>query len=199
MAKDPKPSNRMPLGAITPPRQEVTRPERNAGWLVLLALGVLSGVWIALAMTTFFVGPAEWDDNQYCDLAALPRPNAAVPNRYVHIWTLRIFYLLMDSRRTAAALYSALAVVGMMWVAYFLGRRISGEAGGLLAAVLTPLHPVLLKYLTVPYSDEPMGLWSGVALVCAVSARETRSAHWRWGAVAAAGWSCFMAVKCKET
>ncbi|MCK4659643.1 MAG: glycosyltransferase family 39 protein [Phycisphaerae bacterium] len=167
--------------------------------MAILALVVFSVVWLALAMTVFFVGPAEWDDNQYCDIAAAPRANAHVPNRYAHIWTLRVFYLLMESRQSAAALYSALTVVGLMWVAYFVGRRISGPACGLIAALLMPFYPVLLKYLTVPYSDEPMALWSGVALLCALLAAETSSSRTRWITVLASGMCCLLSVKCKET
>jgi hypothetical protein len=170
----------------------------HAPW-ALLALAVLSITWVVLAFTVFFVGPAEWDDNQYCDMAAVPRPNDWVPNRYVHIWTLRVLYLFMDSRRHAAVLCAALSVVGLMWVAYFLGRRMGSTVGGVLAAFLMPLYPVLLKYVTVPYCDEPMAFWSGMALVGAVLAGEMRSGRARGGAVAAAGLCCFLAVKCKET
>jgi hypothetical protein len=186
-------------GAAASPISATEQPAHPHSALALLALAVLSGVWLALAMTAFFVGPAEWDDNQYCNLAAIPSPNASVPNRYVHVWTLRIFYLLMDSRRTAAGLYSALTVVGLMWVAYFVGRRMSGSGGGLLAALLMPLYPMLLKYLTVPYCDEPMTLWSGVALACALLASEMSVNRPRGLAVAAAGLGCFLSVKCKET
>ena len=106
-----------------PSSADVSEPalgERPAPWVYLVLVG-LSLLWLGLAMKTFFVGPAEWDDNQYCGLAAVPRANTHVPNRYVHIWTLRVFYLLMSDRRTAAALYSALTVIGLMWVAYALG------------------------------------------------------------------------------
>lgn len=184
---------------VATPSLRTNAQGRSTGFLVIVILVALSAAWLALAMTTFFVGPAEWDDNQYCDMAAMPRPNTWVPNRYVHIWTLRVFYLLMESRQTAAGLYSALTVVGLMWVAYFVGRRMNGPVCGLIAALLMPFYPVLLKYMTVPYCDEPMILWSGVALVCALLAGETQSARTRWMAVVASGLFCFMSVKCKET
>lgn len=200
MSKTRRPGpNRDRQGATTAPTLAVERRTQGRQAIVILTLVLLSGLWIALSMTVFFVGPAEWDDNQYCDVAAVPRSSTWVSNRYVHIWTLRFFYLLMESRQIAAGLYSALVVVGLIWVAYFLGRRMSGPAGGLVAALLMPLYPVLLKYMTVPYCDEPMILWSGVALVCALLAGETESSRARWMAIAASGLFCFMSVKCKET
>jgi len=174
-------------------------PGGAGGVLAVVVLCLASTVWITLGMTTFFVGPAEWDDNQYCDIASMPRPSSWVPNRYVHIWTLRTFYFLMESRPVAAGLYSALTVVGMMWIGFSVGRRMSGPGCGLIAALLMPLYPVLLKYMTVPYCDEPMILWSGVALVCALLASDAQRSGTRWTVVAACGLFCFMSVKCKET
>ena len=186
-------------GSVPVPGGVSLRPSRLRPMLAIVTLCVLSAVWITLAMTVLFVGPAEWDDVKYCDIAALPRADTFVPNRYVHIWTLRLFYLLVGSMRPAAGLYSALTVVGMMWVGYFVGRRMSGPGCGLIAAVLMPFYPVLLRYLTVPYSDEPMALWSGAALLCALLAGEEAPARRRWAAVVASGLFCLMAVKCKET
>lgn len=166
---------------------------------VWVALAVITLAWIGLGRTVLHVGPSEWDDNLYCDMAAMPRPTYEVVNRYVHIWTLRLFNLLIDSRRDAAAWYANLVVVGMSWMGFFLGRRLGGAACGLLSALLMPLYPAMLRYLTVPYPDPPMTLWSGLALVAALAAGDRSSDRSRIVAGVASGVFCFLSVKCKET
>ena len=113
----------------------VGKPSRAA----LVLLTGLCAAWFAMAMGPFFVGPAEWDDNLYCDMAAVPRADASIQSRYVHIWTLRLFNGVVPSRRTAAAAYSALTVIGLMGIAFPVGRRLGGTGCGLLAAALMPL------------------------------------------------------------
>ena len=135
-------------GATRPARsaEAVGSPSQRSGTLLaVLFLVAFSAVWIALSQTTFFVGPSEWDDNLYCDLAAIPHPMPNVAGRYFHVWTLRIFNLAMDNRRAAGALYPTLLTVGLSWVAFFLGRRMAGLWCGRAAALHNPVLTVGLK------------------------------------------------------
>ena|GEM_PF-7103713 len=167
--------------------------------LAILFLVAFSVVWIALSQTTFFVGPSEWDDNLYCSLAAIPRPMPNVASRYFHVWTLRVFNLVLETRRAAGALYPTLLTVGLGWVAFFLGRRMAGLWCGLAAAVLMPFYPALLKYLTVPYCDTSMALWGGLAVLCALVAADAPTARRQTIAVLASGLCCVLSAQCKET
>ena len=197
-----KRSRRGDPGATRPARsaEAVGSPSQRSGTLLaVLFLVAFSAVWIALSQTTFFVGPSEWDDNAYCSGAAIPRPMPTIASRYFHVWTLRIFNLVMDTRRAAGALYPALVTIGLSWVAFFLGRRMAGLWCGLAAALLMPFYPVLLKYLTVPYCDTAMALWGGLAVLCALVAADAPTARRRTIAVLASGVFCVLSAQCKET
>ena len=175
-------------------------PRRPSGTLLaILLLIALSIAWIALSRSVFFVGPSEWDDNAYTDVAALPREKVDIASRFIHIWTLRIFNLVMATRQSAGALYPTLVTVALSWLGFFLGRRMGGTWCGLLAALLMPFYPALLKYLTVPYCDPPMVLWGGLAVLCALAGADSKTRRWQLAAAAASGLFFLLSTQCKET
>ncbi len=163
------------------------------------AVVVLSVTWIVLAQTVLFVGPSEWDDNAYCDVAAVPQKAPDIAARYFHIWTVRLFVLVMNNRQAACGLYPTLLTVGLIWLGFFAGRRIGGPWCGLLAAFLMPFYPSLLKYITVPYTDTPMALWGGFGILCALAATTARSPRRRTLALLASGAFFVWSTQCKET
>lgn len=175
-------------------------PRHPSGTLLaILLLIALSIAWIALSRSAFFVGPSEWDDNAYTDVAALPREKVDIASRFIHIWTLRLFNLVMATRQSAGALYPTLVTVALSWLGFFLGRRMGGTWCGLLAALLMPFYPALLKYLTVPYCDPPMVLWGGLAVLCALAGADSKTRRWQMAAAAASGLFFLLSTQCKET
>lgn len=177
--------------------QNVTLPRVSVAALAALLLG--SAIWIGLSRSLFFVGISEWDDALYVELAAIPAAAWELRNRYVHVWSLRIFQALFDSRQTAASVYATLSVVGTAWASFFLGRRLGGTVVGLVAAAALPMHPALLRHLTVPMADPPMVLWSTSALLFAVLSVEGPATRRRLVLSLASGLCCYLAAKTKET
>jgi hypothetical protein len=154
-------------------------------------------VW--LGMGPRMLGPSDWDDAMYCDRAAYGQMGWDTRNRYVHIWGLRLFDLLFDSRAVAAACYASVLFGLLCFGAFLAGRRLGGGACGLLAMLLTSVFPPLLKYLSVPQVDLPVTLFALLALLCAVRGVEAVSSRAGSAALVGSGLCCYLALKSKET
>lgn len=74
-----------------------------------------------------------------------------------------------------------LAIVGAVTVglAGLVGRRLGGEAAGLVAAALAAVHPALINN-DVSLSAEPLAACLGAAVLLAALAVWDRSSPWRW-------------------
>ncbi|MCB9707195.1 MAG: glycosyltransferase family 39 protein [Myxococcales bacterium] len=155
--------------------------------------------WLYLGQTVFFVGPSEWDDAFYAELATGNTQRWAARNRYVHVWSLRLLYSLIGSRRFAAGLYPNLVIVALSVLGFMWGKRLAGNSCGLLAAALMPLYLAFLKWITVPYVDPTLALWATCTLLATLLTIETvhprRQAVYAW----CSGMACYLAVESKET
>ncbi len=169
------------------------------GGIVVAFLFLFAVGWYYLGQVYFFIGPSNWDDVLYCDHAAVPNPRWELRNRYVHIWSIRLFNMLLDSRQFAAAVYSNILVVGLGWIGFFIGRRLGGTMCGIVAALLMPFYPALLQFISVPYVDTPMAFWSALGLLCVIIAAEDRRLKVCLFTSFICGISCYLAVKSKET
>ena len=168
-------------------------------WPTALFLVGLAAIWIFIGQTWLFVGPSEWDDVLYVEIASLPTPMAEVRNRYVHIWLLRIFQHIFDSRAFASGLYANVIVVLAAALCFGFGRAAAGISCGVIAALIMPLNLAFLKWITVPYVDPCMALWSGCAVFAAAAGTRVAHPHSRIGWLVFAGFCTYFAIKSKET
>jgi hypothetical protein len=178
-------------------RGAASRFTPSAAALAALIAGSIAWGW--LSRTVFYAGPSEWDDVMYLERAALPGAQWEIRNRYVHVWTLRLFQLALPTRELAGSTYATLVVIGLGWLAFAFGRRLGGLGTGLLAAALVPLHPALLRQLTSPMVDPPMVFWSMLGLACAVMCTEAQRPARALALALASGIACYFAAKTKET
>lgn len=162
-----------------------------------LLLALVLGAWLWLGLGPFAVGPSEWDDHYYTELAVQPSARWDALNRYAHVWLLRVAFLLFGNE--GLSLEPLLAVLAASAGAFVLGRALAGSGAGLAAAALLPLYPALLRYLDAPFADTTMGAASMLALVSAYLASASVSERRRALYVALAGACCFVSVKSKET
>lgn len=162
-------------------------------------LSMLAVTWIALGQTWFFVGPSEWDDVLYFEIASVPSPMAELRNRYVHIWLLRIFEQIFTPRALAAGLYANVLVVLLAMVCFAFGRAAAGTACGIIAALMMPIDVSVLKWISAPYVDPCLALWSGCAILAATLAFERDQSRIRIGWLLFAGVGSYLAIKSKET
>lgn len=81
----------------------------------------------------------------------------------------------------AARLISLTANVGVVAVGFLLARRLFGEAAGLWALTGLALHPLLVRYSGLAWSESlyTFFLWFGIYLACAH--RTDRPANWQIG------------------
>jgi hypothetical protein len=176
-------------------RQSI-RMQLLAASMAVAAMGLF---WLYLGQTIFFVGPSEWDDAFYAELATGDTQHWVARNRYVHVWSLKLFYLAIDSRRTAAGLYPNIVIVALSALGFIWGRKLAGIACGLLAAALIPIHLVFLKWITVPYVDPTLALWTTSALLTALLAAQAQTRRsellWAW----CSGVACYFTIESKET
>lgn len=178
--------------------------ERVPAW-VWAGLAVFAVTWLWLGLGPWRLGPSEWDDALYCNHAAIGRGQWYVRNRFVHIWSLRLAFAVVEPRAFAASLLSVLEVLGIATLAFFVARRAAGLGAGMLALLLTPLYPPLCKYLSVPHVDITMTLWSLCAIACALFAVDRaghdshRAENARRALVAMSGLASFLAIESKET
>ncbi|MDH5673275.1 MAG: glycosyltransferase family 39 protein [Myxococcales bacterium] len=171
--------------------------QRRLTEAALLSCAAAGAIWLGL--THFYVGPSDADDFLYCDLAASGKLYWPTRNRYVHIWALRLFYGLADSQRMAAALYAAVCIAAIACLSYACGRRLAGLAGGVLALLVVPFFPPLLKYFSVPHVDLTLTVWSLAALLCTLQAVEGKAAPPGRVWATLSGIACLFALESKET
>src|SRR5258708_27404943 len=76
----------------------------------------------------------------------------------------------------AAALYPALLSVGVIGVAYLLGRELYNRAAGLIAALLLALTPMIAHWSSTGYVDLPAGFYYGMSAL--FLARLNRTGAW---------------------
>jgi hypothetical protein len=178
--------------------------ERVPGW-VWGGLAAFAVTWLWVGLGPWRLGPSEWDDALYCNHAAMGRGEWYVRNRFVHIWSLRLAFAVVEPRAFAASLLSVLEVLGIATLGFLVVRRAAGVGAGLLALFLTPLYPPLCKYLSVPHVDITMALWSLCAIACALFAvdRASHDSHRlenaRRALLVMSGLASFLAIESKET
>ena len=92
--------------------------------------------------------------------------------------------------------------LGLVAVAFHLGRLIAGERAGLVAAMLTAAQPLFYVYAGAVLPDNAIAFWLGVLLIVLETVRQGRerisaAAAGRW--YAAAGFLIGVGYSCKET
>lgn len=161
------------------------------GWMLL---------WLCVGVLQQRLGPHRFDDFRYAYDAIAGHFDNGIRFRYVHVWGLRAFYLLLDDRVTAAAAYAATVHAGIVGATVLLARQAAGRRAGVLtgifAALLMPFYPPLLMFASTPLPDPPSTLYAALALAAAMPWRD-KSHHALWALLA--GLLCFASVKCKES
>ena len=175
---------------------EYALPQRATAWLVFVALALWLSLWWFLAHGPLALGAHRWDDARYATRAVQGAFDAGIRNRYVHVWGLRAFFTLIDDRLTATISYASIMGLGLITVAFALGRQVGGLRCGLLAALLIPFYPPVFRYFTAPMSDPPSTLYAALALLAALSGKTPR--HQTWMAMAS-GLLCLASIKSKES
>ena len=169
---------------------------RTATWLAMSALALWMLLWWLLGNGPLALGPHRWDDARYATRAVQGVFDAEIRNRYVHIWGLRAFYSLINDRLSATVNYACCMSLGMVAVAFAYGKRLAGPGCGLIAALLIPLYPPVLRYFAAPMTDTPSTLYAALALLAALNADTQRRAPWM---ALLSGLLCFASAKTKES
>ena len=110
-----------------------------------------------------------------------------VPNWHkppLFYWSEQVAYTVLGTNLFAARLPSALAWIAVVLLVLALGRRMYGEEGGLLAAVLTATAFGWVKYARLAMMDAPMALGLALAAYGTWRAAEEDdppgSSRWEW-------------------
>lgn len=167
--------------------------------LTYVLVAVWSVAWIYFGQSTFFVGPSEWDDVLYVELSTATGHHWSARNRYIHIWGLRLLSDLVGSRTLGVSLYPTLGVIALIWLCFYWGCHIGGRAGGVLAALLIPFFPALLKWISVPYVDPTVAVWGSAGLLTALLAVQTSEVKKSAYLFFATGIFLYFVSKTKET
>ncbi len=148
---------------------EVRPPVRRREALLLALLLAAALGWRLL----HFVGVNGGDDPAYSEAALIPLPSllrdlvwgGPVPFRVGLLRPTTLAYLLWGPCEGAAAVYPLLCATGSVFLAWWLGRRISGPAAGWLAGGIVALCPHAAGWSSVLSPDIPMGFWLSCAAV----------------------------------
>jgi hypothetical protein len=139
-------------------------------WLPMLAALLLAAVALRV---TFFVGLIGWDDIEYREssarlLAGDRRPHSLFGLRWGLTLPLAAAQAVAgDGERTAAAVPMAYSL-GLLVLAFALGRRLGGDRAGLVAAGVVAVLPLDVLSASDVHADLPASVLGGVALCLAL-------------------------------
>jgi len=117
---------------------------------------------------------------QYCDASLynywaagnnLTIANDSIP--WLQIYVTRGFFTLLGTNEFSSRLYAAICGLLLLVGVYFLGRRLSGEYGGLLSMLVVGLSPLVIEFSRINALDVPLALWLTLATYYSLNAAKS--------------------------
>jgi 4-amino-4-deoxy-L-arabinose transferase-like glycosyltransferase len=144
-------------------------PLAPLAWLALLPI---LGLALALRMRLFMgaVGPDNFDYLQIANSLMRGTPLFAGDAFPFHVARLAmtiplaLAFSLFGVSEASAALWPTLCSLGSVLVAFALGRRVAGPAGGLVAALGLAIFPLEVVYATTPLPDTVASFFLGLTV-----------------------------------
>lgn len=170
-------------------------------WGVLLAILALN----ALLKFRFFSGLTQADDFSYgvysYSFFRLPLPwDMTLDFRALRLSLLlpvALLFRVLPPTEFVAVLYPTLASLGMVVLVFLIGRKLSGNAAGLLAAFALATFPGDVIYGTMLLPDVLAPFFMTLAVWAFLNAEENPGSRSRWWYLAA-GLSLFLAFNARE-
>lgn len=131
---------------------------------------LLVGLFLRLL---FFSGMTGYDEFHYAHIARnLTLGNFSLPDvsgyygfRYLVTVPAAVFISIFGLNAAALSLWPLACSLGSIWVVFLLGRLLSGERAGLIAALLYACLPVSVIFGTMLYPDETVTFLVGLSVL----------------------------------
>jgi dolichyl-phosphate-mannose-protein mannosyltransferase len=143
---------------------------RTATWLAGFLLLAAS------LRVLYFTGLQTGDDIVYSRIA-VDRLNGKVDvtnvqqTRSGFLLPLVVSYGLFGAGEVPLLLYNLLCSTALVAAVFALARTMFGDLSGLMAALVTAVHPTLVRYATECHTDTPAALWMALTVLAVYAAR----------------------------
>ena len=157
----------------------------KAAYLLLAAIIVFALVYSIV----FDGGPSFFgDDTAYTGLAAQIAQGVFRENSYIfsirllQIFPIALFYKLFGIGILTSSAWDITSFLGMIAVAFFLGKELYDEKAGLIASLLTAFFPLVLQLSATVSDDIPMAFMASLTLLALLYGQRKNSKKWYFAA-----------------